>query len=68
MRADEVPENSRFTDSDLRRTWGQQADTHLGEAVLARAVSAYQAEPSARPYGAFLTPDMYQARYVAGHE
>jgi hypothetical protein len=29
-------------DSDLRHAWGHQADTHQGEAVLARAVSAYR--------------------------
>jgi hypothetical protein len=29
--------------SDLRHTWSQQADTHQGEAVLAKAVSAYRA-------------------------
>jgi hypothetical protein len=30
-------------DSDLCHAWGQQADTHQGEAVLAKAVSAYRA-------------------------
>jgi len=35
-------------DSDRRRTYGQQADRHQGEAVLARAVSAYRAALGSR--------------------
>jgi hypothetical protein len=35
-------------DYDLRRACGQQADAHHGEAVLARAVSAYRAALGAR--------------------
>ena len=35
-------------DPDPRRTGGQQTDSHLGEAVLARAVSAYRAALGSR--------------------